>query len=98
MPKMVLSETGREVELKSYPGERRAAVEAAQGELDSGDMSFSEFQDVVLRQAYGQEMDWGGWRSSEIAELSTAVLRYSTGGKDAVKNSLASGGGSQATA
>lgn len=101
MLNITLSENNKIIDLKSYTPAQMREITKKEVEIRESDAenALLESRLHVLGLVYPElKDDLENWPMSAISELYTLTVRYSVGGKDAVKNSLTSGNGTQAEA
>lgn len=93
MFEFLLPESGKRHPLRSFSRKELREIR----EFAKTDVSFIDYQDEVLRRGYpelyAKEESFDDMPGADIAHIVFVTMGYSTGGEDAVKNYLTSGGG-----
>ena len=95
MYEIELPESGKTHPLKSLTRAQVKQVQAMAGDLMTGVMSATDYQDKVIGMAYPELTPavLEGWAGADAAHLARVTADYSILGPASVKNWLRSGGG-----
>lgn len=95
MSKIKLTESGKEIELKSPKVKDLALIEEAQKKMIAGETTLQEFRMLIMKKVYPEIKKLDDWYASDLTQLCNVVMRYAQGGPDAVKNLLTPTDGTQ---